>query len=224
MSWLPLAMVIFDCDGVLVDSETLCLRALEAEAVRLGAHVATTDLHGLTGLRWADVQPRFSALVGVALPPDWAAVMQGLVTEQMALGVETMPGAAELLRDTASLGLPYRIASNSSPEEMAVKFRVTGLEPLVAGRYLSARDVGVGKPAPDLFLAVARAAGVPPAACLVVEDSRPGVAAVRAAGMRCIGYAPHGPYLDFSPQPDEWVESLAALPGIFAVCMRELVR
>ena len=130
-----------------------------------------------------------------------------------------------MLRATAALGVPYRVASNSSRAEMAAKFAATGLAPLVAGRLHSFEDVlaagGRGKPAPDLYLAAAAAEAVPPAACLVIEDSVPGVQAAVAAGMICLGFAPHG---DAAPLRAAGVagvlRSLAELPPI----LREMLR
>ena len=92
-------------------------------------------------------------------------------------------------------GLPFRVASNSSHEEMAAKFACTGFDRLIPlHRIHSAHDLiarGLrGKPAPDLFLEAAAAEGVPPAACLVIEDSLPGAQAAAAAGMRCLGFSP----------------------------------
>jgi beta-phosphoglucomutase-like phosphatase (HAD superfamily) len=188
----PLRLVIFDCDGVLVDSEPASHRVLMAEAARLGWDVRPEDARRFIGLRWTDLRPVFEGATGQDLGADWPLRMQSLVIKAMRGNVRAIEGAAEALRATAALGLPYRIASNSSHEEMAIKFAATGLSELVAGRVHSARDVGVGKPAPDLFLAAAAAEGVPPKACLVLEDSRPGVTAALAAGMRCVAYLPEG--------------------------------
>ena len=88
------------------------------------------------------------------------------------------------------MGLPWRIASNSSHAELQVKFGRNGLADLVAGRLHSHHDVPRGKPAPDLFLAAAAAEGVAPACCLVIEDSVPGVRAAIAARMTCLGFCP----------------------------------
>jgi HAD superfamily hydrolase (TIGR01509 family) len=187
-----LLLVIFDCDGVLVDSEGLSREVVRAEAARLGWRLDQAAAERFTGRRWSDLQPVFEAAIGTALPPDWPLAMQARLLERMKDGISPMPGAADVLRATAALGLPYRVASNSSHEEMAAKFAATGLAALVDGRCHSAKDVGIGKPAPDLFLAAAAAQGVPPEHCLVVEDSAPGVTAAMRAGMACIGYVPHG--------------------------------
>jgi beta-phosphoglucomutase-like phosphatase (HAD superfamily) len=106
--------------------------------------------------------------------------------------VEAVPGAMAAWQAVAALGVPQRVASNSSHQEMQVKFARTGLDALVAGRVHSARDVNRGKPDPALFLFAAAAEGVAPADCLVIEDSIPGVRAARAAGMACAGFDPHG--------------------------------
>jgi beta-phosphoglucomutase-like phosphatase (HAD superfamily) len=109
----------------------------------------------------------------------------------MAEGVGPIEGAVEALHATTALGLPWRVASNSSHEEMHVKFGRLGIRDLVAGRVHSHRDVARGKPAPDLFLAAAAAQGVAPEDCVVIEDSVPGATAAAAAGMDCLGYAPN---------------------------------
>jgi HAD superfamily hydrolase (TIGR01509 family) len=183
-------LVISDCDGVLIDSEPASRHLLVAEAERFGWHLTEDTARRWTGLRWSDLQPLFEREIGASLPADWPLSMQNRLIAGMAGNVAAIPGAAAALHAIAALGIPYRVASNSSHEEMAAKFAATGLASLVAGRVHSARDVRRGKPAPDLFLAAAAAEHVDPAACLVIEDSRPGVTAALAAGMTCLAYLP----------------------------------
>ena len=185
-------LIIFDCDGVLVDSEPASRAVVFEEAARLGWALTDAEAENFVGLRWSDLQPVFQRQSRNGLPPDWPDHMQARLLATLDGHLQVIPGAAGLIRTVAAMGLPYRVASNSSHEEMAAKFRLTGLTSLVAGRIHSARDVGRGKPAPDLFLAAAAAEHVPPAACLVIEDSRPGVLAANAAGMACLAYTPHG--------------------------------
>ena len=128
-----------------------------------------------------------------------------------------MPGAEDALRAVAAMGLPYRVASNSSHEEMAEKFSRTGLSALVAGRVHSARDVARGKPEPDLFLAAATAEGVQPARCLVVEDSAPGLAAAHEAGMRAVCFAPDGLPPGLAHPPHYTLRCLAELAPLLAM-------
>ncbi len=152
--------------------------------------------------------------LGRRVPPGWVEQLRHKLIRLLAEEVEAMPGAHDALRATTALGLPYRIASNSSHEEMAVKFHRVAMLDLVEGRMHSARDVRAGKPAPDLFLHAAAQAGVPPAACLVVEDSVPGAQAARAAGMACVGLAPHGDDPALRATGAVLIRSLAELPAI----------
>ena len=188
----PLRLVIFDCDGVLVDSEGPSNHAVAAEITKLGWPMTFEQSSALfIGHRLADIPPVVEAHLGRPVPDGWVETLRQALIATFDT-VETMPGAAEALRATTALGLPWRVASNSSHAEMEVKFDKTGLAPLVARRRHSAYDVPRGKPHPDVFLAAAAAEGVPPAACLVVEDSLPGVRAAIAAGMAVIALAPFG--------------------------------
>ncbi len=223
MTLASVRLVIFDCDGVLIDSEKLSKALVAEEAASFGWRMTDGELHGITGLTWSALKPVFEARLGIILPAGWAAAMQDRLIPRLQAGVSAMPGARDVLLATASMGLPHRIASNSSHEEMQQKFAATGLLPLVAGRVHSARDVARGKPAPDLFLAAAAAERVAPEACLVVEDSVPGVAAAHAAGMQVIVYAPGPCAADTCEvKPLAVVRSLAELAPIFRAAMVEL--
>jgi len=216
---LPLRLVIFDCDGVLIDSEPLSRRILAAEAASLGWALSDEAAHACTGMSWSALVPVFEQALGRKMDPDWPAKVQARCVAAMASdGVDTVPGAADALDVVRRLGLKLRVASNSSHEEMAVKFARTGLMPRLEGLLHSARDVPRAKPAPDLFLAAAAAEGVPPGACLVIEDSRPGITAAHAAGMACVAYAPGGlsPDLAALARP---IASLAELPPILRAAM-----
>ena len=215
----PSALVIFDCDGVLIDSEPASRRLLAEEATALGWPMQPDDARRFTGLTWTAIRPEYEAAIGRRLPADWPAVLQARLVALMAAGVPAMLGARAVLEATLAMGLACRIASNSSHEEMAVKFAHAGLSALAAGRTHSARDVARGKPAPDLFLAAAAAERVAPADCLVVEDSAPGVAAAQAAGMRVVAFAPDGLPAGLARAPDFVVGRLAELPGLFRAAL-----
>ncbi len=188
----PLLLVIYDCDGVLVDSEPVANRVVAEELTALGWAMTAAESDGhFLGLTFSDMQPIIERQLGRALTAEWKASLVQKVIDAMAEGVEAIPGAVEALRATTGLGLAWRVASNSSHEEMWVKFGRLGISELVAGRVHSHRDVARGKPAPDLFLAAAAAQGVLPEHCVVIEDSVPGATAAAAAGMPCLGYAAH---------------------------------
>ena len=188
----PLKLVIFDCDGVLIDSEGPSNRLIAEELTRLGWPMTEAESTTLfIGSTLESMPATIEAHLGHALPENWVEHLRQKMIAAFDT-IQVIPGALEALQATAALGVPFRIASNSSHEEMDVKFRQTGLAPLIAGRNHSARDVARGKPAPDVFLAAAAAEGVPPAACLVIEDSVPGIRAAVAAGMTVVALDLHG--------------------------------
>jgi HAD superfamily hydrolase (TIGR01509 family) len=186
-------MVIFDCDGVLIDSEGVASRVVAANLTGLGWGMDAALANEIfMGMSIIDMQPMIEWRLGRDLPEGWRAGLAEEIVAALREGVALMPGARETLIQVSEMGLPWRVASNSSDEEMAVKFARTGLVDLVAGRSHAAADTGRPKPAPDVYLHAARAEGVAPAACVVVEDSVTGVTAAVAAGMVCYGLAPHG--------------------------------
>jgi HAD superfamily hydrolase (TIGR01509 family) len=189
-----IGLVIFDCDGVLIDSEALCDRVVSAELNRAGWALSAGECHRLfLGLTFADIQLAAEAQLCRQLPCGWIDTVAQRVTAVMAAEAEPVPGARAALEATAALGLPFRIASNSSRAEMAAKFARAGFSACVDGRIHSAYDMIAlgkrGKPDPDLFLAAASAEGVPPGACVVIEDSLAGVRAAMSAGMVCLGFS-----------------------------------
>lgn len=193
----PLELVIFDCDGVLIDSEALCNRVVAEILTEAGWPMSAAECADrFIGMSFHAMQPQIEARLGRALGDDWIDRVVDVVTQAMAREVEPVAGAREALEAVTTMGLSWRVASNSSHQEMAAKFGRAGWLQLVAGRLHSSVDViaqgGAGKPAPDLFLAAAAAAAVAPAHCLVIEDSVHGATAARAAGMDCLGFVPHG--------------------------------
>ena len=217
----PLRLVIFDCDGVLVDSEGPAAQVSAREVSLLGWPMTADEaMARFIGLRLSDMPALVAAHTGRPVPPGWVEHLRDRMIEAFANDMQPMPGAAAALRATTELGLPYRVASNSSHEEMRVKFARCGLAQLVEGRVHSARDVAAGKPAPDVFLAAAAAEGMAPRACVVVEDSLPGIRGALAAGMTCIGLDPHGPGDALRAAGAYPIRSLSELPALFRVAMR----
>ncbi|WP_158258351.1 HAD family hydrolase [Rhodopila globiformis] len=216
---LPLRLVIFDCDGVLIDSEALCDRVVSRDLHAAGWPLSPEECHRLfLGLTFPDIQRAAEKQLGRSLGPDWVSGVIQRVTAVMAEEVEPVAGAREALEATRDMGVPYRVASNSSRGEMAAKFTRTGLADLLKGRIHSAYDLlrlgKRGKPAPDLFLEAATAEGVAPAACLVVEDSLAGVRGAVAAGMPCLGYSPNGNGAQLSAAGALPFTSMFALPDL----------
>jgi beta-phosphoglucomutase-like phosphatase (HAD superfamily) len=218
----PIDLVIFDCDGVLIDSEGVASIVLSRELRRLGwmisAEECETEFLG-TSLR--DIIAKTEAVIGRPVPSDFAAEFSASMIQALAEDVVAIPGAAEALERLTEAGMPWRVASNSSHDEMAVKFGRTGLVALVGGRQHSAEDmmrIGLnGKPDPHLFLAAAAAAGVPPARCVVIEDSIPGSRAARLAGMTCLGFSPRGSGAELAAEGAGVFKDMAELPALLGI-------
>jgi HAD superfamily hydrolase (TIGR01509 family) len=217
---VPLGLVIFDCDGVLVDSEPTVNRLVAEDLTARGWKMTTAEAtERFLGLTLPDTRRLAEARLGRAMPPTWVAIMESRIAAAMALEAVAVPGAVEVLSALTAMGMPWRVASNSSHAEMQAKFARLGIGDLVAGRLHSYSDVKCGKPAPDLFLAAAAAQGVAAQACVVVEDSVPGIRGAITAGMDCLGFARGGDSVALSQAGAVPFDSMADLPGLIAAGM-----
>lgn len=218
----PLKLVIFDCDGVLVDSEETCCRLCAHAAREAGWDVPDhLAVQTFSGMSLATIQPMIEQKAGKNLGPDWEPAMQQRFVAAMKDGVEPMRGVHAMLDAVQKLGVPVRVASNSSCEEMDVKFAVTNLTPYFNGRIHSARDMGVPKPRPDVYLKAAEAEGVLPCECVVLEDSDPGAKAAVNAGMACVMLREPAKAV-----PDwkgiERIEKLSDFPNILSTLLKDV--
>ena len=185
----PLRLVIFDCDGVIVDSEALSNGVLARDMTARGWPLSSEEAQRLfLGRSLEVIRAIMDSHLAAPLPPDWDRVIVERIVAEMAAGAVAIPGAVEALHGVTALRVPWRIASNSSHAEMRAKFGRLGIAALVEGRAHSREDVALPKPAPDLFLHVAALEGVTPEQCVVVEDSVAGASAALAAGMDCLGF------------------------------------
>jgi HAD superfamily hydrolase (TIGR01509 family) len=186
-------LIIFDCDGVLIDSEGVASRVVAANLSRIGwAMDADAAMRMFMGMSIVEMQPLIEGRLRRALPDGWRDGLAAELADALSREAVVVPGAREALERVTAMGIPWRVASNSSDEEMAIKFGRTGLDDLTAGLTFAAMAVGRPKPAPDVYLTAAEAAGVTPAGCLVLEDSVLGVEGAVAAGMICYGFDRHG--------------------------------
>ena len=180
-------LVIFDCDGVLVDSEPIAIRVDVAMFAEVGMTVSEQDVIE----RFVGRSPELLARaveeeLGHPPPADWEERGERRLRRAFEAELQAVLGIREALE---RITLPVCVASSSPPDRLRFKLELTGLYERFAGHIFSAAEVANGKPAPDLFLHAARQMGVDPAGCVVVEDSRYGVLAGRAAGMDVLGYA-----------------------------------
>ena len=178
-------LVIFDNDGVLVDSEPISNRLLAGYLTELGHPTSYEEaIRDYMGSAMHRIHDLVRERTGRRLPEEFDDVFHGRVFAAFERELEAVAGAVGVLEKLAADGVPYCVASSGSHERIRVALRKTGLyERFGEPRIFSSQDVGRGKPAPDLFLHAARSVGVPPERCAVVEDSPLGVQAARAAGM-----------------------------------------
>ena len=181
-----MTLLIFDCDGVLVDSEVIAQDTLRELMAVLGRPMAIDEtIREFAGKSLADTIATAERLLGRPIPADVGHEFGERLLDRFRRHLKPIPG----VRD-AILALPYRrcVASSSSPERLHLSLAVTGLAPLFGEGVFSAVQVTNGKPAPDLYLLAARTLGETPEGCIVIEDTTLGVMAGRAAGMRVIGF------------------------------------
>ncbi len=180
-------LVIFDCDGVLVDSERLAIKVDAVVLARLGWALTEEEIvEQFVGVSDSHFRRAIEMQLGRTLPDDWEAEFQPLYRKSFTENLRPVEGILGALND---ISLPTCVASNGTHEKMRFTLGLTGLYERFHGRIFSASEVAQGKPAPDLFLYAAERMGVSPNACVVVEDSVAGVAAARAAGMAVFAYA-----------------------------------
>lgn len=186
----PPLLVIFDCDGVLVDSEPIASRVLAETLSEIGFPLSAQQaIDRYTGVSLAAVLAAVEAEWGQALPADFARRLGARDCAAFRAELQAITGAAEMLQ---ALRCARCVASSGAPEKIRENLALTGLLPYLEPHLFSAAMVAHGKPAPDLFLLAASAMGASPERCAVIEDSVAGVQAARAAGMRVLGFCGGG--------------------------------
>jgi HAD superfamily hydrolase (TIGR01509 family) len=183
--------IVFDCDGVLVDSEPHSATAWVAVLGRRGHRATAADVADCTGLGYAATYERLAAVDPAVVLPDAEALwpeVQAALAESFDRGLTVFPDAADCATDLAFAGVPLAVASSSRRERLDLTLERSGL-----GRYfgvtVAGDEVEHGKPAPDVYLLAAQRLGVRPGDCLAVEDTGHGAASAVAAGMRVLGVA-----------------------------------
>lgn len=181
-------LIIFDCDGVLIDSQIIQCQVDALELSRFGFAVTPEELaKKFIGRTTSDVIAHVEAVLGFSLPDDFESNRDRLVEAAYASGLRAMEGIARALEE---IDLPVCVASNATMARIRSALATAGLLNLLDGYLFGANLVPRPKPAPDLFLYAAKSMGAHPSKCLVIEDSEAGIQAATAAGMRVAGF--HG--------------------------------
>jgi HAD superfamily hydrolase (TIGR01509 family) len=183
---LVIAHVIFDCDGVLIDSEKISMAVDMALLAENGIHLTEAEMYlRFIGPTFEDMVAELELEHGKTLPPDLSARKDGMMLELYRRGLKPVPGVIPMLR---KLALPKSIGTNGPRDRALEALQITGLAPFFGERLTTYEDVRNPKPAPDVYQLAAQRAGFQPSECLVVEDSVTGATAALAAGCKVIGF------------------------------------
>jgi len=189
----PPGLVIFDCDGVLVDTEGPSNHILTVILQDLGLEVdEPTVARVTTGLTMTAVRDWAAEMLGRPLPEDFIDTVYAHTYKTFRAGVDAIPGVMAAVDAVQATGTLTCVASSGALEKMAITLGGTGLLSRFEGRLFSAKQVARGKPHPDVFLFAAEQMGFLPADAVVIEDSVPGVTGAVAAGMKVFAYAAPG--------------------------------
>ena len=211
----PPELVIFDCDGVLVDSEPLANAVLAAAVVELGLDLDLAEVQRrFIGRSMGFVVESLEQERGQALPEGWLDALQQRTFRAFERELRPVRGVTEALER-----IPLRrcVASSGAHEKMRLTLGLTGLLETFRGSIFSATEVARGKPHPDLFLHAAERMGTPPERCTVVEDSLPGVQGARAAGMRVLGYVERSDAVALRRAGAQTFDTMADLPALLGL-------
>lgn len=209
---MKIKLVIFDCDGVLVDSEPASNRVFVEELNRLGLDISYQEVCerfiGLSMVRCVEI---VAGELGRGVPEGFVERLQSKTFDTFREGLDPVAGVVDALD---RIPYPVCVASSGELEKMRLTLGLTGLLDRFEGRMFSATEVRRGKPHPDLFLHAARRMGVRPNRCVVIEDSSPGVRAARSAGMVVLGYAGRGNGGRLASDGAEVFDDMSRLPGM----------
>ena len=210
-------LVIFDCDGVLVDSMDVAFSVSQEMAAELGITLTFAEHERFFGTRDSDMFNDLAVRHGVALPVGFLERVEARKLARYREGVPVMAGALHAVRRIAGAGVALCVASSATTERTRVKLEPVGLLEYFGEHVFTAYDVAKGKPAPDVFLHAAATMGFAPGDCVVIEDAAAGVQAAMAAGMRVLGYAPKGDRQGLSDMGAEVFVSMAEVPGLIGL-------
>ncbi len=191
---MPIDLIIFDCDGVLVDSEVISCR-MHAELLTRAGYPITADQVFDRFLGRADIESNreVERELGRKLPDDFDTMLKQAVLDELAVSVEGVPHIAETL---TRIRQKICVASSGTPDKIRTSLTRANIHERLAPHIFSASQVKRGKPEPDLFLFAARQMDVAPERCIVIEDSIPGIIGARAAGMTVLGFRGGAHYLE----------------------------
>ncbi len=211
-------LIVFDCDGVLVDSEPIANRVMAEAIAALGWPLSTADCTArFKGHHFDTVIAAVEDRLGRPAPEAWRRDLRAATAAAFERELQAVAGVVAALDAVAASGLATCVASQGPLEKMAVSLGVTGLWARFEGRIFSAYQVARGKPHPDLFLFAAAAMGVAPRDCVVIEDNPLGITAAKVAGMDVLGFAPEDDGADLAAAGARLFRDMAELPDLLGL-------
>jgi HAD superfamily hydrolase (TIGR01509 family) len=217
------ALVIFDCDGVLVDSEAIANRVMAEAITAMGVPIGGEECRErFVGNTLQSVMRTVEEWLDRPLPAGWKEDFEARRNEAFRRELRPVPGVAAAVETIVASGTPICVASSGTIEKIELTLGLTGLRPLFGDHIFCASMVAQPKPAPDLFLHAAREMGCSAETCVVVEDSLPGVTAAVAAGMRVFGYAADTPAAVLKAAGARPFTEMADLPRLLGFDVRLL--
>lgn len=210
-------LVLFDCDGVLVDSEPISMGVLRDDLALRGLDLPVARIEALFvgGTLQDDIE--IARRMGAVLPDDWDARIQTVTFAALRAECRIVNGITAVLDALDAAGIGFAVCSNGSIAKMHVTLSATGLLPRFEGCMYSVEDCAAPKPAPDVYLKVATEAGIAPERCVVIEDSATGARAGQAAGMVVYGFANGGPREKLAPHCTAMFDDLDQLTRLLGV-------
>lgn len=217
MTHKPPSLVIFDCDGVMVDSEPITNRLLAEDLTRHGLALSTRQAIDLfVGGTMKSVYAKAKAR-GADLPDDWVERFYDIMCDGLAAEITAIPDMHSVLDTLDANAIPYCVASNGPMRKMEITLGQTGMWDRCHGRIFSAHDVGIAKPDPGLFLHAARAMQTDAADCVIIEDSASGALAAARANIRCFGFCADTPADRLTKHGAVPFNTMAALPALLGI-------
>lgn len=214
---MPIDLVIFDCDGVLVDSEPITNGVLRDDLAAHGLDLPVERVIELfVGGTMKGVMAEARSM-GADLPGNWLALIYGKVFEALEQRVEIIPGADLVLDALDTASIPYAVGSNGPMRKMEITLGRTGLLDRLMPHVYSGQECPAPKPAPDVYLKAAELRGVEPRNTVVIEDSASGARAAVAAGMPCFGFVRETPAERLQAHCDVLFYEMDGLPGLLGI-------
>ena len=214
---MTIELVIFDCDGVLVDSEPITNGVLRDDLATRGLDLPVERVIELfVGGTMAGVMTE-ARTMGAELPKNWLDLIYGKVFEALETRIELIPGANLVLDALDAASIPYAVGSNGPMRKMEITLGRTGLLDRLMPHVYSGQECPAPKPAPDVYLKAAAIHGVHPSRCVVIEDSASGARAAVAAGMPCYGFTRETPVERLQAHCDVLFDKMEELPDLLGM-------